>query len=111
MRTSEERISELHRRMTLMEQEKSRRRYRLEAALLCAACVVLTLLLAFLISQIPVRIPEGEIGGAAASIFAENEVLGYIVTAFLAFCLGALATILCFRLKRGTEEKKGKSDD
>ena len=111
MRTSEERISELHRRMVQMEEEKSRRLYRVKAASIGAACAVLTLLLAFLISQVPVRIPEGEIGGAAASIFAENEVLGYIVTAFLAFCLGALATILCFRLKRGTEEKKGKSDD
>ena len=111
MRTSEERISELHRRMTLMEQEKSRRVYRLKTASLCAACAVLTLLLAFWISQIPVLIPESGSGSMTASIFAENKALGYIVTAFAAFCLGALATILCFRLKRGKEEEKGKSDD
>ena len=111
MRTSEERIRELHRRMAVMEQEKSRRVYRLKAVAVCTACAVITLLLAFLISQIPVRIPEGGSGGMTASIFAGNEVLGYIVVSFLAFCLGTLATILCFRLKRGDEEKKEKRDD
>ena len=45
-----------------------------------------------------------------------SENLGYAATALLAFCLGVLVTILCFRLRkrqsgRAEKQKKENSDD
>ena len=86
MRTSEERIRELHRRMNTLEEADRRRRCRV-------------------IARLPVQAAPAGIGGAAASIFAEQSVLGYVVIALLAFCLGSLVTIFCFRLKKHLEKE------
>ena len=106
MRTSEERVWELHRRMAVLEQEKSRRRYRLGTAVISAGCLAITLVLALLIAQAPVQVPGMGTGSMTASIFTDHAVLGYVVVAFLAFCLGTLAAIFCFRLKQQEEEKQ-----
>ena len=89
MRTSEERIRELHCRMDVMQEKEIHRRY-------VARCTA----------------AAASVGGPvlSGSIFADHEALGYVVTAFLAFCLGALVTILCFRLKR-REKTEGQQDD
>ena len=105
MRTSEERIRELHRRMNEMEEAGKRRRYRVISAVAFALCFAVTVVMAWVIARLPVQAPQAEIGGAAASIFAEQSVLGYVVIALLAFCLGSLATIFCFRLKKHREKE------
>ena len=108
MRTSEERVQELHRRMEAMEKEKSRRRVLLMCAAACTACLAITVALALAVASLPVRSPGKLTGSAAASIFAEHALLGYIVVGLLAFCLGMLVTIFCFRMK---EQKKENPDN
>ena len=112
MRTSEERIRELHCRMDVMQEKEIHRRYVARCTAAAAACLAVAVLLAAVISQAMARVSEYP-GGAPAfsgSIFADHEALGYVVTAFLAFCLGTLVTILCFRLKR-REKTEGQQDD
>ena len=105
MRTSEERVQEMHRRMGALETAKTRR-YRLVSAVSCAACFALTIGLALVMSRLHTETPGGVPGSAAASIFTGREALGYVVIAILAFCLGALVTILCFRVRKHTEENR-----
>lgn len=106
MRTSEERIQELHRRMNAMKEAKSRRRYRLVCSAACVASLTITILLALIIARLPYQAPGEITGSAAASIFADRASLGYVVIALLAFCLGALVTIFCFRMKKHMKERQ-----
>ena len=106
MRTSEERISELHRRMTAMEKNRNRNRYLIITAAVSAACLAVTVMMAVVIAQLPVQATSPGIGGASASSFVDHTVLGYIVVALIAFCLGALVTVFCFRMKKHAEEKE-----
>lgn len=41
-----------------------------------------------------------------ASVFADGDVPGYIVTGILAFIFGVSFTLLCSRIKKSGEEKK-----
>ncbi|MBP5184665.1 MAG: DUF4179 domain-containing protein [Lachnospiraceae bacterium] len=100
MPTSEDRIKELHRRMDAMEQADNRRRYKIISTVAFAACFALTVVLALIFAQLPVSGAAPVTDSATASIFADNEALGYIVIAILAFCLGAIATIFCYRIKK-----------
>ena len=100
MRTSEERIKELHRRMNALKQANAVRRYRLTCAAACTAALFLTVLTALCVSRLPVQSNHTVSGSAAASTFAENETLGYVAVAIVALCLGMLVTVFCFRMKR-----------
>ena len=106
MRTSEERVQELHRRMNAMEKAKSRRRYQLMCAAACTACLAITIAMALVIASLPIQSPGEITGSAAASIFADQASLGYVVVALLAFCLGALVTVFCFRIKKHMKENQ-----
>ena len=106
MRTSEERILELHDRMNSLKEKKNRRSDLLKSAAVFAVCLAITVAMALVIARVPVLDP-GDLGeSAAASIFAEHSALGYVVIALLAFCLGALVTIFCFRLRKHKEENR-----
>ena len=106
MRTSEERVQELHRRMEAMEKAKSRRRYQVVCAAACMACLAITIAMALVVASLPIQSPGTTTGGAAASIFADHASLGYVVVALLAFCLGALVTVFCFRMKKHLKENQ-----
>ena len=108
MRTSDERVEELHRRMGKMRQDRSRSQSRRINAAVCAVCLVLTILLALAIAGLPVRTADGDSGAATASMFADRSVLAYVVVSVIAFCLGAAATVFCFRLRRQTEPEEQK---
>ena len=110
MRTSEERVEELHRRMGKMRQDRSRSQYRRITAAVCAVCLALTILLALAIAGLPVRAADGDSGAATASMFADRPVLGYVVVSVIAFCLGTAATVFCFRLRRQTELENQTTD-
>lgn len=105
MRTSEERIHELHQRMDARQQQKNRRRYNLQSAAVVVAALVVMIMMAIVIASAKVQMPDAGTAGIAASIFAERAAFGYIVVALLAFCLGAFVTIFCFRLRKHKEEK------
>ena len=108
MRTSDERLDELHRRMDKRKRDKNDRSLLLKSGAACAAGVAGTVAAALLIANAPYRNPEAAESGIPGSIIAAQSALGYIVIGLLAFCLGALVTIFCFRLRKHLEEK---SDD
>ena len=110
MRTSEERVTELHRRMEKLRRAKTRRKLKSVCAAMYAACLALVAGFATIVARSPAPVSTQVSGGAGASIFAEHAVPGYIVVAIVAFCLGVLLTLFCFRLKRHMEEE-GKGDD
>ena len=110
MRTSEERVQELHKRMSAMKQAKTDRRYALTCAGAGAVCLALLTFLAVRISGLPVQEPGRMPGIASASIFADRGALGYVVIALLAFCVGVLLTVFCFRLKKHMNEEDRHDD-
>ena len=110
MRTDEELVTELHQRMKTRRQEKARHRFIVMSTSAFAACLVLVLLAAVGISRRPIEAASGLSGSLTASIFADHAALGYVIIALVAFCLGALVTVLCFRLKRSMD-KEERDDD
>ena len=84
---------------------KARRR-RLIGGSSAAACLILILWAAVGVSRTPVQVPGAASDGAAASILAASGSLGFVLVCLSSFCLGALVTILCFRLRGRTEEEK-----
>ena len=110
MRTSEERIGELHRRMETMERKRTRRRDLSFSAAAFAVCLALALTLALAVASTPIQAQDDGTGKAAASIFADHGALGYVVVAMVAFCLGAVVTVFCYRLKKKNKQQtKGES--
>lgn len=106
MRTSEERVQELHRRMNAMEKAKSRRRVRLMCTAVCTASLAVTIAMALIVASLPIQSTGMITGSATASIFADHVSLGYVVIALLAFCLGVLVTVFCFRMKNHRKENQ-----
>ena len=104
MRTSEERIEELHRRMEHRKKKKTTYSYRLQRDAAVAACLVLAVVIAFVVARVPLRYPVDGSSGISGSLFASHAFLAYLVVALLAFCLGAFVTVFCFRLRRHMEE-------
>lgn len=109
MRTSDGRVTELHRRMEERKIMKERRRYHLVSASTAVAGIVLVVLFAVMISGTPVTAPVMASGSMSASIFSDNAALGCVVVAIVSFCLGALVTALCYRLKKRSGD--GENDD
>ncbi len=107
MMTSEERVLELHRRMNNYTQEKRSRSFRVISVAMFAACLALTFALAGMIAAVPPYSASVNEGIAAASVFAEHEALGYAVIALIAFFLGSMVTIFCYRIRRQLDEDNG----
>ena len=105
MLTSEERVAEVHRRMADLQRKRERREYLLQCSGAVAACLVLVIVMALVIANMPVQSLGVEAAGFQASMLTGHTVLGTVVVAILAFCLGALVTVFCFRLRRQREEE------
>lgn len=109
MRTSEQLVESLHQRMNTERRRKVRRKYRIISSAAVTSCLILTVLVAVLVSRNPADGSEAIIGSASASIFAENAALGYVAVSLVAFCLGVLVTVFCMRLESHAEEE-GRDD-
>ena len=105
MRTSEERITEMHRRISARKQLRLRRRYRFVGASLYVFCLVLVVFFSVGISRLPAQESDAISSGAAASIFAGHAPLGFVVVALLALSLGVMVTVFCHRLQMHAKEK------
>ena len=110
MRTSEERITELHRRMGMLARNKQLRRIRSIYTGAVVASLALILFLSLGVSQKPMKVVGIVPAFASASIFANHAALRYIVVGTVALCLGVLVTLFCLRLKRSMENEE-QSDD
>ena len=113
MRSHEERIAEVKRRMAEKERQKRLRRGRIAAVSGVAACLVVIVGVSLSMPDIVNQIALGTSSGfdTAATMLGGSTALGYIVIGLLAFVLGVCVTILCFRIRllnkeEQTEEQK-----
>ena len=118
MRSHEERIAEVRRRITEKERQKKRKQRRIVAISCIAACLAVIVGVSFVMPGIVGQITPGTSSGfeTAATILGGGTALGYMVIGLLAFILGVCVTILCFRIRQlnkeeQTEEQKEDNED
>lgn len=108
MRTDKERINMMHARAAQLEKQKRARKVRIlqsAGAVISFAAVIMFAIFMPRISDAGEGTPSGPGGGMHASIFGDSAVLGYIVVSIIAFLLGVVLTVFCFRLRRWQEDK------
>lgn len=112
MRSNEERVAEVKRRIAEKERQKKLRRSRIAAFSAVAACLVLILVLSLFMPGIAGQLRPGGYSDyeMVASMFGENGALGYIIIGLLAFFLGVCVTILCFRIRLLNREEQSVED-
>ena len=112
MRSNEERVAEVKRRIAEKERQKKLRRSRIAAVSAVAACLVLILVLSLFMPGIAGQLRPGGYSDyeMAARMFGENGARGYIIIGLLAFLLGVCVTILCFRIRLLNREEQSVED-
>ena len=112
MRSNEERVAEVKRRIAEKERQKKLRRSRIAAVSAVAACLVLIVVLSLFMPGIAGQLRPGGYSDyeMVASMFGENGALGYIIIGLLAFLLGVCVTILCFRIRLLNREEQSVED-
>ena len=108
MRSHEERIAEVKRRMAEKERQKRLRRGRITAVSGVAACLAVIVGVSLSMPDIVNQIALGTSSGfdTAATMLGGSTALGYIVIGLLAFVLGVCVTILCFRIRLLNKEEQ-----
>ena len=101
MRSHEERIAEVKRRIAEKERQQEQRRGIIAAVSGIAACLAVIIGAALAMPGIIEQARPDTSGGyaTAATMLAGNTALGYIVIGLLAFVLGVCVTVLCFRIR------------
>ena len=102
MRSNEERIAEVKRRIA--EKEYKKRLRREWAAAVCCVAACLAVIAGVSVSRIEMGTSSGF--ETAARMLGGSTALGYIVVGLLAFVLGVCVTVLCFRIRRLNEEEQ-----
>ena len=112
MRTVDERIAAVERRVRELEREKGSG----GTALLFSSCCSLLSYRSECRNAMP-HIIAGLSGGAygnrgiMASIFYRGKALGYVLVGLLSFSLGVCLTILCFLLQPQRQKSKGEHEN
>lgn len=101
MRSHEERVAAVKRRVAQVERQKRQRRNRVMALSAVAACLAVIVGVSFAMPGISEKLIAGDYNGyeTTASIFSGSAATGYIIIGLLAFVLGVCVTVLCFKLK------------
>ena len=112
MRSHEERIAEVKRRIVEKERQKRRQRRQIATVSGVAACLAVIVGAAFSMPGISEQIMLGTSSGleTAGTILGGGTVPGYIIIGLLAFLLGVCVTILCFRIRRLDKEEQAEED-
>ena len=107
MRNTDERLAAVRDRVTALDRQSRRRRGRWIAVTSVAACLLLIVALSVPMPGWVESSAHAESVGmaSAASLFAENRALGYLVIGIFAFLLGVSVTVLCFRLRKSERGK------
>ena len=101
MRTNEQRIAQMHERALTIEHEDRERKTRILQIGSFAAALAVVVLIALMMPGVAKMSAQGTVpDGMVASIFSQNDKLGFIVVAILSFALGASVTIFCFYLRK-----------
>lgn len=114
MRSHEERIAEVRRRIAEKEWQKRRKQRRIAAVSCIAACLVMIVGVSFAMPGISGQMASGISFGyeTAATILGGGAAPGYIIIGLLSFLLGVGVTVLCFRIHRlDKEEQAGQKGD
>lgn len=101
MRSNEERVAAVKRRVAQIERQKKLRRAKIGAAAAIAACLGLIVGVSYFMPGIVSQMIGAEDYSGydmAASMFS-GMAFGYAVIALLAFVLGVCVTILCYRIR------------
>ena len=108
MRSHEERIAEVRRRITEKERQKKRKQRRIVAISCIAACLAVIFGASFVMSGISRQMVPGISSGyeTAATILGGGAAPEYIIIGVLSFLLGVCVTILCFRLRQMNRENE-----
>lgn len=112
MRSHEERIAEVKRRIVEKERQKRRQRRQIAAVSGVAACLAVIVGASFAMPGISEQIMQGTSSGfeTAGTILGGGTVPGYIIIGLLAFLIGVCVTILCFRIRRLDKEEQTEED-
>lgn len=113
MRSNEERVAAVKRRVRQLEAQRRRSRSRIAVLSSAVACLAIIVAAACAMPGVMERLTAGNYAGyeTAASIFGGSTTIGYIVIGLLAFVLGVLVTLLCFKLKDFDRRGGENSDD
>ena len=101
--TAGERVTALHLRMAALRERRERRK----TAALGAGCAWLAVCLAALIFG--GSHPGGTAGAYTGATMLFENAGGYVLAAVLAFMLGVIITVLCFRIR--TKRESGRDDE
>jgi len=112
MRTNEERIEALHRRAKEIEKKRRDRQILTGQIAGIVACVALVFVLAFTMPGFSDNYLAGHHSSAmSASIFSDNNMLGFVVIGILSFGLGVAVTIFCFCLHKWQKNKESEQEE
>ena len=104
MLTEKEQIRAMHERADKIIEQKKTRRIQVITVVAFTVCLGLIILAGTVIPKI---LDQAHLSvqdsGMTASILTESSVLGFVVIGIMAFILGVLVTILCYRLKNQQE--------
>lgn len=106
MRSNEERVEAVRRRVAEIERQKRRQKSWIAAVSAVAACLAVIIGLSLFMPGISESLSAGNYANyaTAAGIFTSDAAIGYIIIGLLAFVLGVCVTILCFKLKAFQEQ-------
>ncbi len=110
MRSTDERVVAVERRVKELARQKKQRHSRY-IGLSAAACLLIVVGMGAAMPSIMAGLSQGDYAdtGMMASIFYEGGALGYVLIGLLAFALGVCLTVLCVLLHR--ESQQAKEDD
>ena len=113
MRSNEERVAAVKRRVEQIEGQKRQRRNRLLALSPTVVCLAVIVGVSFAMPALSEKLAGGYTAGyqAAAGIFGSSAAAGYIAVGVLAFALGVAVTILCFRFRNLQEQDEEDQHD
>lgn len=105
MKTYDSWTDELHHRMDVRRKTKKRNKMIGFVAASGSVCLAIVVLIAIGVSRIPNHDPIVSPGGAAASILADNPVIGYLIVGLLSLCFGVALAVFCMRMKMHIDEE------
>lgn len=118
MRSHEERIAEVRRRITEKERHKRHKQRQLATVSCIVACLAVIIGASFAMPGISGQMTPGMSSGyetayeTAATILGGDAAPGYIIIGLLSFLLGVCVTILCFRIHLlDKEDQTGQKGD
>ena len=100
MRSHEERIAEVRRRIAEKERQKRRKQRRIAAISCVAACLAVIVVASFAMPGVSGQMTPWISDGyeTAATMLGGGVAPEYIIIGLLSFLLGVCVTILCFRV-------------